>query len=172
MSTKIIENEIDNVETGTDNEIIGTGTGVGAGARNVDVHNALAGALVSTSSLISRRGGGKGAKNKFYYKYELALRPHLAFLLESIEESENGTIVVPADALAKAMGGSFGQLKFVSLMWGVKFTLFRFGIVVDSGTVEGADGTDVKALVLRAKVEGDVLPASLAEHLKDYVETA
>ena len=81
------------------------------------------------------------------------------FLKQQIEAAPDGNIRVGVEEIAKAMGMT-GRHE-TSIYWGLKYTLFSEGIVVNTGqTKEGAP-----VLIMREKVEGDKLPDSLAKHL-------
>jgi len=126
--------------------------------------------LFEAEDVVSRRHGGKKSGAR-YGNYSKAIQPHLEWLDEQIEKSADKTIRVKLDDFAKATGfkmqkvvdgkvveGSVG-LNPTSLGWGFKYSLYHAGITYNMGKVE--DGQPV--MIMRKKVEGDVLPASLQD---------
>lgn len=111
--------------------------------------------IVPASEVRSGKGGGK--RGIRYAKYALALAPILDDLKEEIKK--NKTIRVMVADIAREMGKEYVGLNPTSLHWGIKYSLFEEGIVVETGTHK----TGEKVLVMRARTEGDILPASLAK---------
>ena len=111
--------------------------------------------LFDASEMKTGRGGGKRGTGEKYAKYKTAIAPHVEFLKNAIEDSADGTIRVAVTDLAKSMGMT-GRHE-TSIYWGLKYVLFHEGIVVTTGQTK--DGSPV--LIMRNKVEGDVLPESL-----------
>ena len=112
--------------------------------------------FVSADEVRTGRGGkGNGVK---YKAYSEALAPLVSSLKEQIEKNKEGIIRIKNKDLAKEMGGTFAKKNATSIYWGTKYSLFREGIVVSTGTHRDGD----KILTMRMKVEGDVLPNSLA----------
>jgi hypothetical protein len=126
--------------------------------------------LYEAEDVISKKGGGKkhGAR---YAGYTKAITEHLPWLFEKIAEDKDGIIRVKlADFAAachmkmqkvtdgKVVEGSAG-LNPTSLGWGFKYALFHAGIAYNMGKVD--DGQQV--MIMKKRVEGDVLPASLQE---------
>jgi hypothetical protein len=111
--------------------------------------------FVSADEVRTGRGGkGNGVK---YKAYSEALAPLVSSLKEQIEKNKEGIIRIKNKDLAKEMGGTFAKKNATSIYWGTKYSLFREGIVVSTGTHRDGD----KILTMRMKVEGDVLPNSL-----------
>lgn len=115
--------------------------------------------LFEPEDMKTGRGGGKKGGGERYAKYKTAIAPHVEFLKEGISESKDGNVRVRVADLAKAMG-MVGKHE-TSIYWGLKYVLFGEGLVVTTGQTK--DGEPV--LIMREKVEGDVLPASLTKHL-------
>ena len=126
--------------------------------------------LIEAGEVISRRHGGKKSGAR-YASYSKAIGPHLNWLNEQIEAAKDGIIRIKLADFAAATGfkmqkvtegkvveGSNG-LNPTSLGWGFKYALYHAGITYNMGKVE--DGQPV--MIMRKKVEGDVLPASLQD---------
>lgn len=113
--------------------------------------------LFSAEDMKTGRGGGKRGTGKRYGKYADAIRPHVAFLKEGIENAPDGHIRVRVSDLAKTIGMT-GKHE-TSIYWGLKYTLFGEGIVVTTGQTKANE----PVLVMRARVEGDKLPDSLTK---------
>ena len=126
--------------------------------------------LFEAEDVVSRRHGGKKSGAR-YANYSKAIQPHLDWLNEQIEKSPDKTIRIKLEDFAKATGfkmqkvtegkvveGS-GGLNPTSLGWGFKYSLYHAGITYNMGKVE--DGQPV--MIMRKKVDGDVLPASLQD---------
>jgi hypothetical protein len=126
--------------------------------------------LFEAEDVVSRRHGGKKAGAR-YGNYSKAIQPHLNWLNEQIAGSKDGAIRIKLEDFAKATGfkmqkvkegkvveGS-GGLNPTSLGWGFKYSLYHAGITYNMGKVE--DGQPV--MIMRKKVDGDVLPTSLQD---------
>lgn len=127
--------------------------------------------IIGADEVISRKGGGKrhGAK---YADYAAALKPHVEWLDDQIENSEDGAIRVKLADFAKACGKVMKKvvngevvpnapgLDPTSLGWGFKYVLFHAGFGLTMGKID--DGQPV--MVIRKKVDGEMLPASLAKY--------
>jgi len=126
--------------------------------------------LYEAEAVMSRRHGGKRAGAR-YANYSKAIQPHLDWLNEQIGNSKDGAIRIKLEDFAKATGFKMQKvvdgkvvenspgLNPTSLGWGFKYSLFHSGITYNMGKVE--DGQPV--MIMRKKVEGDVLPASLQD---------
>ena len=126
--------------------------------------------LYEAEDVVSRRHGGKKAGAR-YGNYSKAIAPHLDWLNEQIDKSVDKTIRIKLEDFAKATGFKMQKvtegkvvenspgLNPTSLGWGFKYSLFHSGITYNMGKVE--DGQPV--MIMRKKVEGDVLPASLQD---------
>ncbi len=138
--------------------------------------------IYSAEDVIARRGkGGKRAGAK-YADYAAAIKPHLEWLREQIEGSEDGMIRVKLADFAKACGktmkkvvggkvvdGSAG-LDPTSLGWGFKYVLFHAGYFFTLGKV-GKVGDEQPVMIIRKKNEGDMLPRSLAKYDEENTVT-
>lgn len=126
--------------------------------------------LYEADEVVSRKGRGKKSGAR-YANYSKAIGQHLDWLFEQIDGSKDGAIRVKLADFAAATGfkmqkvvegkvveGSNG-LNPTSLGWGFKYALFHAGITYNMGKVE--DGQPV--MIMRRKLEGDVLPASLQD---------
>jgi hypothetical protein len=126
--------------------------------------------LFEAEAVVSRKHGGKKSGAR-YGNYTKAIKPHLAWLNEQIDAAKDGTIRVKLADFAAATGFKMqkvvdgkvvensGGLNPTSLGWGFKYSLFHSGITYNMGKVE--DGQPV--MIMRKKVDGDVLPASLQD---------
>jgi hypothetical protein len=126
--------------------------------------------LFEAEDVVSRRHGGKKAGAR-YGNYSKAIQPHLEWLNEQIEKSADKTIRIKLADFAAATGFKMQKvvdgkvvenspgLNPTSLGWGYKYSLFHSGITYNMGKVE--DGQPV--MIMRKKVDGDVLPASLQD---------
>lgn len=120
-----------------------------------------------------RGGGGKKAWGGKYGKYRDSVRKLIPFFKEQIEKSKDSRgIRMRARDIATEMGPDFllkengkgsgkniGGKHTTSLLWGLKYVLWDEHIVITQG--KHKDGSDV--FILRTRVEGDVLPESLAK---------
>ena len=122
--------------------------------------------LFEVEDMKTGRGGGKRGTGQKYAKYGAAIEPTIPFLEESIEASKDGTIRVRVTDIAKQM--NMAGKHETSIYWGLKFTLFQKGFVVNTGQTLKGD----PVLVIRRKKDGDVLPQSLAKHLAGAGEAA
>ena len=126
--------------------------------------------LYEADEIVSRRHGGKKSGAR-YGNYAKAIKQHLDWLFGEIDKSKDGAIRIKLADFAAATGfkmqkvtegkvveGSSG-LNPTSLGWGFKYSLFHAGIMYNAGKVE--DGQPV--MIMRRKVEGDMLPASLQD---------
>lgn len=127
--------------------------------------------MFQADEVVSRRGrGGKKGSAK-YADYAQAVKPHLEWLEEQINESSDNMIRVKLEEFSKACGkvmkkivngevvGTQG-LDPTSLTWAYRYVLFHFGYVFTMGNVD--DGQPV--MIIRRRQDGDVLPASLAKY--------
>jgi hypothetical protein len=105
-----------------------------------------------------RHGVAKGIR---YGKYAEAINSHVPQLKEQI--AKHNVIRVRISDIANEMGGEFTKKNATSIYWGLKYVLFDQGIVVGNATHKTGD----KLLVMRKRVDGDVLPASLAKNDDD-----
>lgn len=126
--------------------------------------------LYEAGEVISRKHGGKKSGAR-YGNYSKAIKAHLEWLFEQIDASKDGAIRIKLADFAGATGfkmqkvvdgkvveGSTG-LNPTSLGWGFKYSLYHAGITYNMGKVE--DGQPV--MIMRRKVDGDVLPTSLQD---------
>ena len=93
--------------------------------------------------------------NSKFKKHRIGIEPSIPLLKEAIEKSKNGTIFADIASLASEMKMSGGSK--TNIYWGLKYVLFYQGIFVE-GTEETKNG---KMLVMRNRLESDVLPTSL-----------
>lgn len=112
-----------------------------------------------------RTGRGGKTKGEKYGKYAVAIEKHVPWIKEQIAESD-GVIRLKALDMAKEMGGEFAKKTPTSIYWGLKYTLFQHGIVVDTGTHKSGD----KLLIMRFGTEEDKLPPSLSKYLEPAEE--
>ena len=126
--------------------------------------------LYESDDIVSRKHGGKKSGAR-YGNYAKAIKQHLDWLFGEIDKSKDVAIRIKLADFAAATGfkmqkvtegkvveGSSG-LNPTSLGWGFKYVLYHAGIMYNAGKVE--DGQPV--MIMRRKVEGDVLPASLQD---------
>lgn len=109
-----------------------------------------------------RTGRGGRTKGEKYGKYASAIANSIEWIKEAISKSKDGTIRIKTTDLAKEMGGDFPKKNPTSIYWGLKFTFFHEGIVVDTGTHKSGD----KLLLMRLATEDDKLPPSLSKFLE------
>ena len=127
--------------------------------------------LYEADEIVSRKGG-KGKKSGARYgNYSKAIKTHLDWLFEQIDNSKDGAIRVKLADFAGATGFKMQKvvegkvvdgtpgLNPTSLGWGFKYSLFHAGISYNMGKVE--DGQPV--MIMRRKMDGDILPASLQD---------
>lgn len=105
------------------------------------------------------RGRTKGEK---YKKYGMAVEKIIPWIREEIEKSKDSVVRVRNSDIRKEMGGEFVNKNETSIYWGLKFTLFQEGIVVETGTHTSGD----KLLLMRLANDDDKLPESLAKYLE------
>ena len=129
--------------------------------------------LFSVEDMKSGRGGGRRGTGRRYGKYEDALRPHVAGLVEAIKASKNLNaakqqfIAVKVEDIAKQIG--MGGKHETSIYWGTKSVLFgdpeKFedgsGIVVTTGQTKAGE----PLLVMRMRTAADKLPPSLVKNM-------
>lgn len=113
-----------------------------------------------------KAGRGTGSNGEKYAKYAVAIAPHVNWLKEQIDASETGLIRVRSKDVAATMGEDFVKRNATSIYWGLKYSLFQKGIVVDTGTLKTGD----KLLAMRYAKEGDKLPPSLTKKAEAKVE--
>lgn len=116
--------------------------------------------LIDAEEVIGRRGRTKGDK---YGKYAEAIKSHIDWIREKIEESKDGHIRAKAKDIAKEMGQDFVGRDERSIYNGLRYVLFNEGIVVELGTHTDGD----KLLIMRLATEEDRLP----QHLSKYLES-
>lgn len=134
--------------------------------------------LYEADEIVSRKGG-KGKKSGARYgNYSKAVKAHLDWLFEQIDNSKDGAIRIKLADFAAATGFKMQKVKEgkvvegtpglnpTSLGWGFKYSLFHLGITYNMGKVE--DGQPV--MIMRRKMDGDVLPASLQDKKAGAVE--
>jgi len=126
--------------------------------------------LFEAEDVVSRKHGGKKSGAR-YGNYSRAIKEHLPWLFEKIDEAKDHTIRVKLSDFADATGFKMqkvvegkavdepGKLNPTSLGWGFKYSLFHAGIMYNMGKVE--DGQPV--MIMRRKVDSDVLPVSLQD---------
>ncbi len=109
-----------------------------------------------------RTGRGGRTKGEKYGKYQIAIQGSVPWIKEAISKSKDGTIRIKTTDLAKEMGGDFPKKNPTSIYWGLKYTFFHEGVVVDTGTHKSGD----KLLLMRLATEDDKLPPSLSKFLE------
>ena len=126
--------------------------------------------LYEADEIVSRKHGGKKSGAR-YGNYAKAIKQHLDWLFGEIDKSKDGAIRIKLADFAAATGFKMqkvtegkvvegtGGLNPTSLGWGFKYALYHAGITYNMGKVE--DGQPV--MIMRRKVEGDVLPTSLQD---------
>ena len=120
--------------------------------------------LVSEEDVVHGRGKGKGrTKGQKYGKYMKAIAPQLDWINGQIQQSNDGTIRMKVRDIAKEMGKDFATKHETSIYWGLKYSLFQEGIVVDMSTHKDGE----KVLVMRDATDDDRLPQSLAKYLEE-----
>ncbi len=107
-----------------------------------------------------RGGGGLKNKGKTYTEYTIALKNIIPFLKNEIEKKE--VIRVKSKDIIKEMGRKFEMKHPTTLLWGIRYVMFKKGIFLSMG--KHLNGSDV--YVLRKVVDGDKLPNTLSEKLE------
>lgn len=111
-------------------------------------------------------------KHQKYGAYLKALedKPEiLVYLLEQIDKSPGGEILVKAVDMAPEMGSHFEKLGETALHWGLKFALFTHGIFVSttkSKEINPRTNDGYLLLRLRRAKAGDVLSEGLTKYLE------
>lgn len=117
--------------------------------------------LVDVKDVKAGKGGGCSKnKGKIYTEYEIALKNIIPLLKDEIEKRE--TIRVKAKDIHKEMGRKFEMKQPTSLLWGIRYVMFKEDIFLSMGKHQ--DGSDI--YVLRKVTTGDKLPDTLSEKLK------
>lgn len=121
--------------------------------------------IVEPDDVRKGRSGGR-TKGEKYKKYGMAIEKIVPWIREEIEKSKDSIVRVRNSDIRKEMGGEFVNKNETSIYWGLKFTLFQEGIVVETGTHTSGD----KLLLMRLANDDDKLPESLAKYLEPAEE--
>lgn len=115
--------------------------------------------LVDVKDVRAGRGGGGGLKNKGnpYIEYATALKDIIPSLKDELEKKE--TIRVIAGDIIKEMGRKFETKTSTSLLWGIRYIMFKEGIFLSTG--KHKDGSNI--YILRKVIASDKLPGTLSE---------
>jgi len=119
-------------------------------------------AIEIVSAEDARSGRGGKTKGEKYTKYAIAVKKHIPWIEDEIEKAKDHMIRIKTDDMKKELGKGFEKLNATSVYWGLKYTLFQDGIVVENGTHKTGD----KLLIFRAANEDDRLPPSLSKYLE------
>lgn len=116
--------------------------------------------LVEQEDVASGRGSyGRKGKGR-YIKYRDALNPKLEWVKDEIKKSPDGFIRMKTKNLGEELGMS--SKHETTIYWGVKYTLWKEGVVVNTGITKGGE----KLLILRMKTEDDKLSPSLLKAME------
>ena len=118
--------------------------------------------LVNQEDVVARGKKGGRTKGQKYGKYMKAIAPHLDWIEGEITTSKDNTIRMKVKDIAKEMGKEFASKHETSIYWGLKYSLFQEGIVVDMSTHKDGE----KILVMRDATDDDRLPQSLSKYLE------
>lgn len=114
--------------------------------------------LVESEDVRTGRGGvGKRGSGEKYTKYKSGLGPQVPWIKDQIGKNPDHAIRIKNRDILGLVSG-VGKHS-TSIYWGVKYTLYQYGLWVTSG--KHKDGDDV--LVIRYATQDDVLPDSLAK---------
>lgn len=114
--------------------------------------------ILAAEDVKSGRTGTRTHGEK-YSKYTVAIKPMVDRFKDEIAKSTDAKIRVRIGDLKQELGLTKNE---TSVYWGLKYSLFKEGIVVETGTHK--DGS--KVLVMRTKTDTDMLPASLAKYME------
>lgn len=76
-----------------------------------------------------------------YSRYSDVISRHIEWIIESIKNSKDGHIRVRVNDLTKEMGHSFTGRHYTSIFIGLRYALFKDGIIIDVG--KHIDGDDI-----------------------------
>ena len=124
---------------------------------------------VSTAKYGTRCGQTKHQKYGDYIKI-LEDKPEIVpYLLENIDKSSNGEILIKAVDMATELGPRFDKLGENAIHWGLKFALFMRGIFVRStrgNDINPKTGEHYMILRMRRSLPTDVLSTELTKYLE------
>lgn len=89
-------------------------------------------------SLLSTKTGHNYWK---YSRYSDALSGHIEWITENIENSKDGHIRVRVNDFIKGLGSNFAVNHYTSIFTGLRYSLFKDGIIIDVG--KHIDGDDI-----------------------------
>lgn len=89
-------------------------------------------------SLLSTKTGHNYWK---YSRYSDALSGYIEWIMESIENSKDGHIRVRVNDFLKELGSNFTVNHYTSIFTGLRYSLFKDGIIIDVG--KHIDGDDI-----------------------------
>ena len=89
-------------------------------------------------SLLSTKTGHNYWK---YSKYSDALSGHIEWIIESIKNSKDDHIRIRVNDLTKEMGHNFTGRHYTSIFIGLRYALFKDGVIIDVG--KHIDGDDI-----------------------------
>lgn len=87
-------------------------------------------------SLLSTKTGHNYWK---YSRYSDALSRHIEWIIESIKNSKDGHIRVRINDFIKELGSNFAVSHYTSIFTGLRYALFKEGIIIDIGKHIGYD---------------------------------
>lgn len=127
---------------------------------------------IQDTSVLKRGSECGQTKHQKYGAYLDALKDHpdvVPYLLNKIDESSNGEILVKAVDIAKELGPYFEKLGETAIGWGLKFALFTEGIFVattKSKDINPSTGQGYMLLRMRRPKHDDVLSEGLRKYLE------
>lgn len=76
-----------------------------------------------------------------YSKHSEALGNHIEWIIENIKDSKDGHIRVRINDFIKELGHNFARKHYTSIFVGLKYALFKDGVIIDIG--KHIDGDDI-----------------------------
>jgi hypothetical protein len=132
--------------------------------------------LRSTEDIRIRAHCGK-TKHEKYGAYLDVLREHpeiINYLLDSIDQSKGGEILVRAVDMAKALGSDFEELSETTIYWSMRFALFYYGIWLSTKSdkeINSKTGKNYMLLRMRIAKPDDKLSADQAQYYEAEYKT-
>jgi hypothetical protein len=127
---------------------------------------------IQETTMIRQRAGCGQTKHQKYGAYIDILKERnevVPYLLENIDKSPNGEILIKAVDIAKDLGPYFEKLGETAIGWGLKFAFFNHGIFLSttkSKEINPDTGEGYMLLRLRRPKHDDVLSEGLRKYLE------
>lgn len=104
-------------------------------------------------------------KGHSYWKYGVytsVINKHIEWITESIENSKDGNIRIRVNDITREMGPNFSERHYTSIFTGLRYALFKEGIVIDIG--KHIDGDDI--FIMRFANHEDGPSVDSIKHIK------